>query len=75
MGLKRKYLCLKMSRSLCMLGIPLNYSLLYFAVLNMLINKRFVVRPTSARWKKLKSYGGGQLYINHILEGVMFLSF
>ena len=42
-----------------------------FAVLNILINKRFVLRPTSARGKKLKSYGGGQLC--HILEGVMFL--
>ena len=53
-----------------MLGIPLNYTLL-IAVLNILINKRFVLRPTSARETKLKSYGGGQLY--HILEGVLFL--
>ena len=59
-----------MSRSLFMLGIPLNYTLL-IAVLNILINKRFVLRPTSARETKLKSYGGGQLY--HILEGVLFL--
>ena len=33
----------------------------------------YVLSPTSARGKKLKSYEGGQPY--HILEGVMFSSF
>ena len=56
-------------------NVPILVYIAYFAVLYMLINKRFVLRPTSALRgkKKLKSYGGGQLY--HILEGVMFLSF
>ena len=45
----------------------------YFAVLNMFINVRAVLRPTAYKGKKLKSYGGGQPY--HIWEGVKFLSF
>ena len=61
----------KTSQSLCILGIPLNYGL--FAVLNMFINVRDVLKPTTSRGKKLKSYRGGQPY--HIWEEVKFSSF
>ena len=71
-GLKmQKFKTSKTPQPLCILGIPLNYSL--FCRSQHLHYVRDVLRPTTSRRKKLKSYRGGQPY--HIWEGVKFLSF
>ena len=52
--------------------LDISLTIAYFAVLNILINKRFVLRPTSAREKKVEKLWGWST-ISHI-GGYVFFS-